>query len=661
MLRVNFKKLIFYLFAALFFLVPLILWPFTSEVFEFNKMVLVYTITTLIVAAWVVGSVLNKKVIFRRTILDIPLLVFLGSQFLSSIASVDPRTSWLGYYSRFNGGLLSLICYSLLYWAYVSNINSKDTLKIISYSLLPGAFLVSVYAVMEHFGIDKNIWVQDVVNRVFSTLGQPNWLAAFLVALLPLTMAYSLKHKVYGLLSILFFVTLLFTKSRSGILGFVFADAIFWGFILIKHKKQFLKQLLTYNLLFIILSLAVGFPFSPFTAHRPPPAANSGPALETGGTESGAIRKIVWRGAIDIWKHYPILGTGVETFAYSYYKFRPAEHNLTSEWDFIYNKAHNEYLNLAANTGTFGLITYLTIVAFAILQISNYSKKIPNSGFKNSKNYLDQLEIKSIRNSLLAGYVGILITNFFGFSVVPVQLEMFLFPAFAAALINTDKPLANSNKVNNTQKFFLVVILVTSFYLLITISRYWRADTLYAKAKLYNSKGEYKSAQTLLTQAVAISPKEPLYLNELAQSSLGLGLSDQALTQSQKAISLSPANVNLLRSRAGMLFKLATDDPKYLFLASSTLEDAVKLAPTDAKLYYNLGLAQARMGQEDKALATIEKTIQLKPNYRDARFAYAILLNSKGKKQKAKEQLNYILQNINPNDSLVKQQLEEIK
>jgi len=134
----------------------------------------------------------------------------------------------------------------------------------------------------------------------------------------------------------------------------------------------------------------------------------AGPALETGGTESGAIRKIVWKGAIEIWKHYPVFGTGVETFAYSYYKFRPVEHNLVSEWDFIYNKAHNEYLNLAANTGTVGLLSYLFLTGTAVY-----------------------LFAKKSRFELLAGYAGLLVSNLFGFSVVPTQLLLLLFPAIA--------------------------------------------------------------------------------------------------------------------------------------------------------------------------------------------------------------------------------------
>src|SRR5258706_11884597 len=228
------KKTIFVLFAILLFFVPLALWPVTSEVFEFNKMVLVYILTALIVGAWSVRMIIERKFIFRPTTLDTPLLIFIGSQFISTILSIDPLTSWLGYYSRFNGGLLSTICYSLLYWAWVTNFDSKETLQLLKI-WLAGAALVSLYGVLEHFGIDKNVWVQDVQSRIFSTLGQPNWLAAWLAALIPITWALAIKEKLYGRnfwiyfsLSTLFFWTLIFTKSRSGILGFFIALVIFW-------------------------------------------------------------------------------------------------------------------------------------------------------------------------------------------------------------------------------------------------------------------------------------------------------------------------------------------------------------------------------------------------------------------------------------------------
>jgi len=402
--------IISWLFYVLFFFVPLILFPTTSELFEFNKIITLYLLTILIVGVWIIKMIVSRKFLLRTTPLAIPLLIFLGSQVLATITSIDTRTSFLGYYSRFNGGLLSSICYAILYWAYVSNMDRKKTLKAI-YILLASAFLVSIYGILEHYGIDRNLWVQDVQSRVFSTLGQPNWLAAWLVALMPITWALVLRFKNFDLrftkksswpwifLSSLFFLTLLYTRSRSGLLGFAAADVIFWtgvGWFAWKGKNALgnrgLKTFIICHLSFIILAMASGTPWTPSIqelinknktteGQLSQVAKPAGPALEVGGTESGQIRKIVWRGALNLWRDYPILGTGVETFAFSYYSARPIEHNLVSEWEYLYNKAHNEYLNYAATTGTVGLLAYSLLIGFILFLLGKKvkSQKSPAS------------------------------------------------------------------------------------------------------------------------------------------------------------------------------------------------------------------------------------------------------------------------------------------
>lgn len=669
------RKIIFYLFAALLFFVPLILWPYTSEVFEFNKMVLVYALTSLILAVWIIRSIIERKFIFRRTILDTPLLIFLGSQFISTILSIDPTTSWLGYYSRFNGGLASIICYSLLYWAFVSNFGRKEALGLIKVSF-GSAALVSIYGVLEHFGIDKSIWVQDVQSRVFSTLGQPNWLAAWLIALIPIAWALGLNSSIkklnfwiYFSLSILFFWTLIFTKSRSGLLGFGVAFLIFWvGYFWSKWKeyKKYLAPAAVIALSLAAICLISGTEFTPSIKQFLTPATVAAPvtsgdtALETGGTESGTIRQIVWTGAIQIWLHYPVFGTGVETFAYSYYRYRPVAHNVTSEWDFIYNKAHNEFLNMAADSGTVGLLSYLAVIGFSILI---FIKLLTNR------------ELSITGFALLAGYVSLSVTNFFGFSVVPTQLEFFLFPAIAISLANALEIKNKNEKVTAGQKVSIFITLLAAAYLLLVIGRYWYADTLYAKGKAYNTAGRPDMAIGYITRAINLEPGQSLYHNDLATSYVNIALayyqnkdatnakkySNLAISESDTAISLSPANVNFKRSRFGIFVTLSAIDPNYLINARDTLIDAITYAPTDAKLYYNLGLVYARTGQIDLALSTLKKTVELKADYRDARLAYAYLLIGKKDYSDARTQLEYILKYLSPNDSLTKQALESIK
>lgn len=126
-----------------------------------------------------------------------------------------------------------------------------------------------------------------------------------------------------------------------------------------------------------------------------------------------------------------IFGTGVETFAFAYYKYRPASHNLTSEWDYLYNKAHNEYLNFLTTSGIFGLGTHLLIIAIFLI-IAIYS-------LKNNRLVLPKNDVFLVIG-LITAYIGIIITNFTGFSVVIINLYFYLIPAWTFILLGQIKP-----------------------------------------------------------------------------------------------------------------------------------------------------------------------------------------------------------------------------
>jgi hypothetical protein len=492
------------LFNILLFVTPLIFYKNTSELFEFNKILVLYSFTALIVSAWAIQSIRIKKFIFKKTILDLPLIIYLIIYLISTLLSIDPRTSMLGYYGRFNGGLISQLCYALLYWAFVSNVQTvKQSLSVVSFGLA-GTAIASILAIGEHYGVfttcgmmglgwNEPCWVQDVQSRVFSTLGQPNWLAALLTALLPVTWyivisksKFSIDKLFWITISILFFITLLFTKSRSGLLAFGVESVVFWGFMLKKHVKEFIFIFLSFSLLSFV------FLFRPTTNSQQPTTVAS-PVLESGGTESGTIRKFVWLGALEVFKHYPILGTGPETFAFSFPMYKPVEHNLTSEWDFLYNKAHNEFLNYLANTGIIGFVAYIVLIAYSIKIL-----------FKNK------------RFELLAGYIAILVTNFFGFSVVPVSLLLFLFPAIATAQ-STEYLVPNTkSKMDANQIIGIALVLCTMSYVLFCVAKYWQADISYNRAKTLARENNQADAISELDKSINFSPKEAIYISELA-------------------------------------------------------------------------------------------------------------------------------------------------
>ncbi len=666
------NKIIPYSFYLLFFLTPLFWNSSNYELFEFNKMILTYALTIIIAGTWILKTINDKRLTLKRTPLDIPLLLFLGANILSTVFSIDPHTSIWGYYSRSNGGLLSIISYLLLYWAFVSNMNFGNVKTILKFGLAAG-FIISIWATLEHFGVsfscvllrgefNDSCWVQDVQARVFATLGQPNWLAGYLAMLIFPALYFFLTAKTkfesitYYLLAISYYLAFTFTYSRGPTLGLIGGMIVFIILYFIQNNSEnsenrkirksenqiiwnsdFLKTrfypLFRVILSFLVINLLFGSALTSFrlvskfaaparpAIALPQPAGGSVTQLENGGTESGQIRFIVWQGAWEIFKHYPLFGSGLETFAYSYYQYRPVEHNLTSEWDFLYNKAHNEYLNYLATTGVVGISAYSIIIITFIIFIL---KK------RRSENLL--------LYSLFASYISYLIYNFFLFSVVIIAIFFYLFPALI--FVATD-----SLKVYRLQwtgfsfiykreiyiQIARFIVVLMTVYLLYSVTKLWVADTLFNQGQKASDSGNPGKAYNLLSTAVELNPSEPFYRSELgfnaaqaasalkdSDATLSAQLKDEAIFQTDFVLSKNPKNVSFWRSAVRTYFELAILDKKYLDKTISALDTTISLAPSDPKLFYNKALILDIQNKRQDEVKTLEQAIKLKPNYQEA-------------------------------------------
>lgn len=734
------SRIILYSFYALLLLTPVVWAPFNFELFEYNKMIFVYLLTTIITGTWALKSINQKRLTINHTPLDIPILLFLGANILSTFFSIDPHTSIWGYYSRSNGGLLSIICYTLLYFAFTANITRSQSLRALKMGLW-GAVIVSLWAIPEHFGaspsclilrgeLTADCWVQDVKARVFATLGQPNWLAAYLGMLIfpclyfiltATTKAATIRYTLYAILLYLAFT---FTYSRSGMLGFLVGLATFLGLYIFCHserkrgisgfiaisKNLFIPEQVwgfftSFRMtrvgiilaIFLAINLYFGSALTRFNLsqlHRPTDTpidrpTGTGTQLESGGTESGQIRLIVWQGAVDIFKAYPILGSGVETFAYAYYQFRPASHNLVSEWDFLYNKAHNEYLNYLANNGIVGFISYLAIIiTFIVWSIKYivYRKDKP----QNTTDYI-------LPTTILAGFITNLVQNFFGFSVVATNLLFFLFPAIAfvvndsVTVINL-RPLSKipiishlillrSKIIANTLlalftslfigigyiflslrynlptllalpilsillyavtppriaqmtwktksgKFFVYsYVISTIIFVLYYTTSFWYADTLFALGQRSDQVGNPGRAYNYLTSAVEINKNEPFYRSELGYSAASAAL---ALKETDATLS-------------GQLKDESIQETEYVL---ATNPKNVSYYRTAIRTYYQLADIDSQYIQ--KTLDMIDKAITLAPTDPKLYYNKAVILSQNERSEEAIEALKKTIE-LKPN------------
>lgn len=671
------RRLMLLWFHCLVLVTPFLFTAINDELFEFNKMLFVYLLTIAMTATWAVWSIRSQKILWKNHVLLPVIGIFLMSQVISTIFSIHTATSIFGYYSRFHGGLLSTVCYLAILQIAVSTLRAQDVPALVR-SAIWGTIGVCLYAIPEHFGVspscllitgtaDVSCWVQDVQSRVFATFGQPNWLAAYLLVMIPLMIWYFLREAqekigktmaaraqryipIVGLS--LAIATLSFTQSRSGYYGFLVGVAVLMFCMVVgwfQRKTtpggETSSSALPYQRL-IPVGLALAVPIFIFglghwtglekilqnvggSAAIEEPTVATGTQLETGGTDSGKIRLIVWKGALKVWQRYPIFGSGVETFAYSYYQDRIREHNDISEWDFLYNKAHNEFLNFLATTGIVGLVAYCGLIAVpAYLYIKD--------GVLNQK---ASWRTWLTASCWLAASAGLAVSNFFGFSTVMVGVLFFLMPAFWIVLTSGDEQedefVEDWENLSLPQWGAVAIVALAAVVGVWNVVQAWQNDTLLAKSKSYLAAGMSQDAFISVQQLTTRQPNEPLFWEQravtMAQLAVGVAASD-ATTAAQLAydadassltmLQLNDRHINFWKSRVRTLLYLGTLDEGYLEDAIVALSHVRNLAPTDSKITYNLALIYETLGRTAEAEQAYQDTLLLRPHYEDAIAGY---------------------------------------
>jgi tetratricopeptide (TPR) repeat protein len=698
-------QIVRWLLTLTLLITPFVFTWVNEELFEFPKMLAVYGLMTLALTAAAIDQLQQKTIRLPHTVFDKTVGFFVVSQILATLLSIHPRTSWLGYYTRFNGGLLSTLTYVSFYYLVVWYFSPKQLFRLIQATLLAGA-LAALYAWPEHFGhspscllitktFNASCWIQDVKNRVFGTFGQPNWLAAYCITLLPLVLAWLSQVKLrwqqwgVGLVWILFVSVLIFTKSRSGLLGFGLSFAagtavlgyLAWQQQQLSELKQKLGLLVSVVLVSVFLVALYGTPFTPSLSSllpqktlQNPMAATPGPtggtSLDTGGTESGQIRKIVWSGALAVWQRYPIFGSGVETFAYSYYQDRPLAHNQVSEWDFLYNKAHNEVLNYLATTGLVGTTAYLVLWGMML--------------WVSFKLVRDRNQSALVRVFSLAWAVGLtaqFISNFFGFSTVMINV---LFWLGLACLAKWSNPSAESETteiaaLTGWRLALTLVALALGVWGVTRVTSWWTADRDYAASKATLNAGNIKMGMSKLEKAISAVPDEALFWDEIANqySRLALALhtspdasstaevakelATAAIAASDQTLALNDRHLDFHKTRARIFINLGQIDPQYFTRAAEALRKASSLSPTDPKLYYNLGLVEITAHATSSGFTDLKKAIDLKPDYLQAWFDLGKAYEQTGNKAEAIKTYRYILDTLAPNNPEISARLKALQ
>lgn len=664
----NNDKIIEYSFYLLFLLIPLILSPLnTQNVFEFNKLIALYAVTAVIIGAWLAKIISESKISFRQTSLDIPLLGFLLILTISTIFSTYMPLSFWGSTNLPMGALLPTITMIVLYYAFINHMSEKYKILNSLYILLIAGTITALYGIAQHYNLDPMPWNLNVSARAIGTIGQANGLAAFLGALIPLlVLMFFIKNNVHkgivGALIFIFIMCLLYTNSRSGLIGLGVGGGFLILFLTLSHiKKNEKKAFLTNLLLFTLLIGIIGSVYFADTKwmkkeNESAHSVNIASSFQQEAVDSTMrSRKYLWEGAIYIWKKYPILGSGPETFGDQFNLIHTKEANTTSLWNLYSTKAHNEYLHILATTGILGFISYLSIIlVFLVWIFSKVAKPIFSE--KDSFDIVSLLPI-----ALASGYIIILITNIWGFSFIPTALLFFLFPAISINLYNLE---SSSPKIHtlqiitNAQFQKIVYLLIPIFICIIWLIefRVWHADIRYGMG-LAEMSGDLLKAEKDLRWATSLNPTEANYYAELSLSEAYISTklpetnSEQIKYYKQKSIEhiakslkINPGNVYLWRKKAQIYYILSSKDPSIIPEIFAAMDETIKRAPNNPIYYHDTAVILDELRHQKKdAINMLNRSLDLKPDYYEARYHITLLFFQEHRVSEGTDSLSKLL------------------
>ncbi|MFZ2309950.1 MAG: O-antigen ligase family protein, partial [Patescibacteria group bacterium] len=447
-----------------------------STSIDLSKLVLFRALLFLLLltSAW---SFAFKKIVFNTKFIISawPLLLFFVTLFLSLLFSVNIDNSWFGSYDR-NEGLISYLFYGL--WLALVAVNYSDIyhnkakLNRLVFGVAASGFLVSVYAICQLFGLDTFTWSEPayLTKRAFSSFGQPNYLACWLLIILPLSayLIYILKNKWSRLISILLFVieliALFSTGSRSAFLIFFIVSLVWLAYFLLSEKKYTKKHLWAATI--AILALFLIFISTLFVVN--PTRITELTDFKKG---SVSVRLSLWDSGFKAFLKKPLFGYGLENQKEVYVKYYEPDWAIYARPNTYSDRAHNLILDTLLTTGLAGLASLSWLLWWVFKSLLK--------SYKRDNNKFSAFIIWS-----LAAYLLVLMFNF---SITVTNIYFFLIIALAWL---TSGPLfqVTSEKIKPTTSWLMILgITIVSFYGLLSEVRvlegeYYFQETLWAIA-----------------------------------------------------------------------------------------------------------------------------------------------------------------------------------
>lgn len=604
------KLIVFFIVVSLGLILPFYFDLSLNSKTDLSKLWFLACSTSFLLLGWLI-LLLKKKdreSYFIFTPLDIPIFLYISSTFISTLISTNPQISLWGCYMRYQG-LLAHINYLLVFYLVVRFFSSFEwSNKILFYILLTSSSLLGIYAYLQFKGIDPINW-EVSGGRMTATFGNPVFLGAYLVTIIPLGIAlFFATTSNLGKLLILLgtnlsYLGLLLTQTRACFVGFGVAILLF--LILTRNLLFRLKTkvlVLSLTLIFTTITgvmLTKGGIVQRITSivEKKEKEEKEGhfQVLSSPIAFSGTakLRLLMYKAGIKLLQNFPILGVGVDNIHFVYPKYELLSYIRSTDGYTGVDRVHNEFLDVSIMRGILGGLLYIWLILNVIFLL-----------WKNKK-------YRFYAAGLASGISAYIIQNQFSLAVVGIALPFWL-------LLGMSTVLVGKNKKVHIPKVLLILfciggILVTSVSTapLYYADRFYYGGDLHRALKLnpwertywgalfgkYIGENKLEGAEAVACEAIKYINSESAFYNFLGVSLQRQGRIDEAIKAYKKAISYKPYFIDALYNLGSLYWRKGELDK-----AASAFLKAYSAAPR-REIYAENALHVLKLaGKWDKAI-----------------------------------------------------------
>ncbi len=390
---------------AAIIMAPLYFNKYSYRIFEPDKAALLRSLALIMLLCWGIKATAQalasrnsqgKPAIKQnlKTPLVIPVLLVAFVSIISTIFSVTPRISFWGSYVRLQG-MYTTSAYLVLFFTMVANLRSPAQVQRLMTTAILTSLPISLYGILQHYGIDPIPWGGDVTRRVSANMGNPIFVAAFLILAFPLTVGrivdafqkilketqglatHTARATVYIFISALQLIAIFFSQSRGPWLGLFLGGFMLFLLLSLFWKKRWLTfSFISLAILATTFLVVLNIPNGPLKPLQSVDAFNRLSQLLNSQSRTARVRSLIWGGAVEMVSPHapleypdghkdpfnflrPIIGYGPETMHWAYNRFYPPELAYVEARNASPDRSHNETWDSLVFTGLLGLFVYL--------------------------------------------------------------------------------------------------------------------------------------------------------------------------------------------------------------------------------------------------------------------------------------------------------------